>query len=240
MTGRARPPRPSPSEGDATARRGLAGLGDLRDALAQAARERAQAEARERAERARAQRERSVFLEAVGDAVPLRPTGRVDPAPLAVPPIARQFERDESRALAESLSDDIDVERLLETDEALSYRRPGVGPDVPRRLRRGDWVIQRQIDLHGLRVDEAREALAAFLADCLKRDVRCVRIVHGKGLGSVNREPVLKGKVLRWLAQRDEVLAFCQAGPSDGGSGALVALLRAGPPLAERVARRRG
>jgi DNA-nicking Smr family endonuclease len=176
----------------------------------------------------------------VADAVPLPPTGRVVPAPAAVAPIARQFEQDETRALAESLSDEIDVERLLDTDEALSFRRPGVGPDVPRRLRRGDWVIQREIDLHGFRVDEAREALAAFLVDCGKRDVRCVRIVHGKGLGSVNREPVLKGKVLRWLAQRDQVLAFCQAGPSDGGSGALVALLRAGPPLADRVGRRRG
>ena len=124
------------------------------------------------------------------------------------------------------MSDELDIERLLETDAALSYRRPGIGEDVVRRLRRGQWVIQRQIDLHGLRVDEAREALGAFLADCLKRDIRCVRVVHGKGLGSKNREPVLKGKVLRWLVQRDEVLAFCQAGPTDGGSGALLVLLR--------------
>lgn len=241
----ARPPRRgSPGAGAPDAgppqRAGLGALGGLRDALRERERLRAETAARARAERARIERERAAFLEAVGDVVPLPPTGRVEPSPPAVPPVARQFERDESRALAESLSDEIDVERLLETDEALSYRRPGVGPDVPRRLRRGDWVIQRQIDLHGLRVDEARDALAAFLADCLKRDLRCVRIVHGKGLGSVNREPVLKGKVLRWLAQRDEVLAFCQAGPSDGGSGALVALLRPGPPLAERVGRRRG
>lgn len=207
---------------------GLAALGGLRDALQREAREKARAEALARAEQARLARERDAFREAVGDTAPLRPTGRVDPAPAPVQPVARQFEHDESRALAESISDEIDVERLLDTDEALSYRRPGVGPDVPRRLRRGDWVIQRQLDLHGMRVDEAREALARFLAECLKREVRCVRIVHGKGLGSVNRSPVLKGKVLKWLTQRDEVLAFCQAGPNDGGSGALVALLR--PP----------
>jgi len=99
---------------------------------------------------------------------------------------------------------------------------------VVRRLRRGHWSLQSQIDLHGLRVDEAREALALYLVSCVKREQRCVRVVHGKGLGSVNREPVLKGKVLKWLTQRDEVLAFCQAPPADGGSGALLVLLR--PP----------
>jgi len=212
----------------------LADLGGLRDALREQARARAEAEQRARAERERLERERNVFRAAVGDAAPLRPTGRVTPAPLPVPPVARQFERDESRALAESISDEIDIERLLDTDEELSYRRAGVGPDVPRRLRRGEWVIQKQIDLHGLRVDEAREALLEFLGFCMKREIRCVRVIHGKGLGSVNREPVLKGKVLRWLAQRDEVLAFCQAAPTDGGSGALLALLRPAPSPARR------
>jgi len=236
----ARPTRRPPADTGPPPRAGLDSLGGLRDAIRDRERQRAEAEAAARAQRVRVERERTEFRRAVADAVPLPPTGRVVPAPAAVAPIARQFEQDETRALAESLSDEIDVERLLDTDEALSFRRPGVGPDVPRRLRRGDWVIQREIDLHGFRVDEAREALAAFLADCGKREVRCVRIVHGKGLGSVNREPVLKGKVLRWLAQRDQVLAFCQAGPSDGGSGALVALLRPGPPLADRVSRRRG
>ena len=221
-----------------TGRGSLADLGDLRDALRETARQRAEQEARARAERERLERERNVFRAAVADAAPLRATGRVDPAPMPVPPVARQFERDESRALAESISDEIDIERLLDTDENLSYRRPGVGPDVPRRLRRGDWVIQKQIDLHGLRVDEAREALPAFLLECLRREIRCVRVVHGKGLGSVNREPVLKGKVLRWLTQRDEVLAFCQAGPNDGGSGALLVLLRPPPSPAQR--RRQG
>lgn len=222
----------------APARGSLAALGDLRDTLRDRERERAEAQARERAEQVRLERERNVFRAAVGDAAPLRPSGRLDPAPLPVPPVARQFERDESMALAESISDEIDVERLLDTDGDLSYRRPGVGPDVPRRLRRGDWVIQKQLDLHGLRVDEAREVLTVFLAECFKREIRCVRIVHGKGLGSVNKEPVLKGKVLKWLTQRAEVLAFCQAGPNDGGSGALVALLKPVPSLAAR--RRRG
>jgi DNA-nicking Smr family endonuclease len=88
-------------------------------------------------------------------------------------------------------------------------------------------VIQDQVDLHGARTDEARELVGGFLSDCLKRGLRCVRIVHGKGHGSRDRQPVLKGKVPKWLMQRDEVIAFCQAKPADGGAGALIVLLKA-------------
>jgi DNA-nicking Smr family endonuclease len=224
--------------GRETLRGGLSALGAVRDGLREAALRQAEADARARVEQERLERERNVFRQAVGDTVPLGPTGRVHATPPPVPPVAAQFERDESRALAESISDEIDVERLLDTDGDLSYRRPEVGVDVIKRLRRGHWVLQGQLDLHGLRVDEAREALTTYLADCVRREIRCVRIVHGKGLGSVNKEPVLKGKVLRWLTQRTEVLAFCQAGPFDGGSGALVALLR--PPPSPALRRRRG
>jgi len=87
-------------------------------------------------------------------------------------------------------------------------------------------VIQDEIDLHGCRTDEARELLGGFLREALKRGVRCVRIVHGKGLGSPDKQPVLKGKTRVWLAQREEVIAFCQARPAEGGSGALVVLLK--------------
>ena len=188
-----------------------------------------------KAKREQREREAHLFRNSVGDAVPLPSTGRVDPLPAAVEPVARQFEQDEQCALAESISDEIDIDRLLDTDGDLSFRRPGVGADVVRRLRRGHWVLQAQIDLHGLRVDEAREALMSYLADCMKRERRCIRVIHGKGLGSINKEPVLKGKVLKWLAQRNEVLAFCQAAPADGGSGALIVLLR---PPASKVRKR--
>ena len=94
-----------------------------------------------------------------------------------------------------------------------------------RKLRGGGWVTQDQLDLHGLRVDQAREAVAAFIRDAMKRGFRCVRIIHGKGLGSPGKEPVLKSKVQRWLVQKNQVLAFVQAKPSDGGAGALVVLL---------------
>jgi DNA-nicking Smr family endonuclease len=202
-------------------------LQSIRDQLRKDREAREQQAERDRLAREQAERERSIFAKAIGEVKPLPPAGRVTPNARHLPPRARQFEQDESQALAASISDEIDVERLLDTDGDLSFRRPGVGTDVVKRLRKGHWSLQSQIDLHGLRVDEAREALANYLALCVRREQRCVRVVHGKGLGSVNREPVLKGKVLKWLTQRDEVLAFCQAPPMDGGSGALLVLLRA-------------
>jgi DNA-nicking Smr family endonuclease len=206
----------------------FAELADLRDAL------KAQAEARRvelqraQAERERREREARVFRDAMADAAPLRPSGRVErrPEPSPAHPLQRQL--DERAALAASMSDEIDIERILDTDESLSFRRETVGADVVARLRRGHWVVQGQIDLHGLRVEEARDALAAFVGASLKAGHRCLRVIHGKGLGSVGREPVLKGKVLKWLVQRDEVLALCQARPTDGGAGALIVLLRPG------------
>ena len=129
--------------------------------------------------------------------------------------------------MQESLSDEFNVDTLLDTDGELSYARQGVGGDTLRKLRRGVWVIQAQLDLHGLRRDEARDALGAFLRHAVKRGLRCVRVIHGKGLGSINKEPVLKSKVRSWLVQKEEVLVYCQARAADGGAGALIVLLRA-------------
>jgi DNA-nicking Smr family endonuclease len=134
----------------------------------------------------------------------------VPPEPL---PVQRQL--DEARVLHESLSDEFDVSTLLDVDDQLSFRRTGMGPDVTRRLRAGQWSIQRQLDLHGLRVDEAREALGQFIRLAHRTGLRCVRVVHGKGLGSPGKTPVLKGRVQGWLVKK-EVLAFVQARPADG------------------------
>ncbi len=142
-------------------------------------------------------------------------------------PIAKQFMRDEKQALRDSLSDDFYPAHELESGEELLYLRTGQSPDVLSKLRRGFWVVQAQIDLHGLISDEAREYVAEFLSSCKKRNIRCVRIVHGKGLGSRNREPVLKHKLRNWLMQKDEVIAYAQAKPEDGGSGAVIVLLKA-------------
>jgi len=188
---------------------------------------RAAAEAARRAAEEQAQQERELFRRAIGAVQPLPPHGRVSaqgPRPLPVP---RQRHADEWSVMQAALSDEFDVETLLHTDEHLSYRRPGLGPDVVRRLRRGEWTIQAELDLHGLRTDEARTQLAVFIREAHKQGLRCVRVVHGKGLGSPGKTPVLKGRVLSWLVQKSEVLAFVQARPADGGAGALIVLLRA-------------
>jgi DNA-nicking Smr family endonuclease len=206
--------------------RGLGDLGRLRDALKDSAaareRERLAAERRQR----EAALEADLFRREIGAVKPLRSAPRATlvrppPAPLPV-----QTQRDEQAVLDEALSDEFDPEALLDIDESLSYCRSGVARDVVRKLRRGTWVVQAQIDLHGLRREQAREALAAFLRDAVKRGLRCVRVIHGKGLGSVGKEPVLKGKVRSWLVQKQEVIAFCQARPHDGGAGAVVVLLQ--------------
>lgn len=171
-------------------------------------------------------READLFRQSVGQVAELRSNGRIA---LPVPPpspIARQHLADEQAALAESLSDDFTIDTLLDTDEELSYARPGVGRDVLSKLRRGHWVMQGELDLHGLRRDQARVALAEFLRDATRKGRRCVRIIHGKGLGSVNREPVLKQKVRNWLVQKSEVIAFCQARADEGGAGAVMVLLK--------------
>lgn len=172
--------------------------------------------------------ERALFLAAVADAQPL-PAKEKPPSVLARPkpqPLPAKRLEDEALALEESRLSDMTPESLLDTDESLSFMRNGISSDTLRKMRRGHWVVQASLDLHGLRTDEAREAFVLFLKNCAQRGIRCARIIHGKGLGSVNRQPVLKGKVLAWLKQRDEVLAFCQSPHHDGGSGAVMVLLR--------------
>jgi DNA-nicking Smr family endonuclease len=218
------PPRPSH----------LQALAEIRERLA-AQRQAEAAAARLEAERLRAlTRDRDLFAATVGQVMPLRKAA----APVVARPrpeaLARQRERDEAAVLDESISDEFDVESLLETDEALAFRRRDIGPDVVRKLRRGVWALQAQLDLHGLRRDEARERLAEFLRASARAGLRCVRVIHGKGNGSPGREPVLKSRVRSWLVQRSEVLAFTQARASDGGHGAVIILLR--PQTGQRPA----
>ena len=183
------------------------------------------------AELARAQTqaaaETNLFIRAAGVVQPL-PDKRRALLKKELPAVTvMQYQKDEKAVLIEAISDEFDVGTLLDVDEQLSFRRPGIGIDVTRKLRRGDWSIQRQLDLHGLRRDEARERLSFFIRDAHKQGIRCVRVVHGKGLGSPGKAPVLKSRVHSWLVQKIEVLAFVQAKPADGGGGALVVLLMA-------------
>ena len=189
------------------------------------------AKAQERAEQARvaaekrAEAERNLFTRAVGKVAPISQSERVWSPPQRPLPRPIQQDLDDESVMHESMSDEFDITTLLDADDQLSFRRSGIGTDVTRKLRKGEWSIQGQIDLHGLRSDEARNAIGQFIRDAKRMGWRCVRVVHGKGLGSPGKEPVLKSKVQRWLVQKSEVLAFVQAKPSDGGAGALVVLL---------------
>lgn len=220
---------PAPPRPKRPALKGLHSLSSLQRELAAARRL-----AAERAERAAAEarlrlHEQHLFERSVGPVKRLRARARVEhdlPRPRPEP---LQLELDERRVLKQALSDDFDIDSLLETDDTLSFRRPEISAEVVNKLRRGHWALQGQIDLHGLRRDAAREALGQFVHDAARRGMRCVRVVHGKGNGSPGREPVLKARVRRWLVQKQEVLAFVQARASDGGSGALMVLLMGMP-----------
>ena len=216
---------PSPRAASTRLENGLQDLAAVaeqwRQAQAQAA-----AEAQKRREAAaRQEAERQLFSRAVGPVVSLRPRNQLHLKHPTPEPLPLQLWQDEERVLQESISDDFDVSTLLDTDDQLSFRRPGIGVEITRRLRAGHWSIQRQLDLHGLRTDEAREALGAFIRQAHRNGLRCLRIIHGKGLGSPGKSPVLKGRVQAWLVQKKEVLAFVQARPVEGGAGALLVLL---------------
>jgi DNA-nicking Smr family endonuclease len=173
------------------------------------------------------------FLEAVKDVTPLPDPGRVVHAPKAPEPIPAQRLEDDRRVLEDSLSDSVPADLELEAGDELSFVREGLSRQILRKLRSGQWSMQDQLDLHGSRTEEARQLLSEFLSAAIKRGYRCVLVVHGRGRSSPNREPVLKRKVAGWLAQHRDVLAFCQARPADGGSGAVMVLLRATGAKAE-------
>ncbi|MHB1565366.1 MAG: Smr/MutS family protein [Acidiferrobacter sp.] len=140
-------------------------------------------------------------------------------------PVAQQARRERDAVLASLLTftaDDIDVG----TGEELLFRRNGISKSILRNLQHGHFAIERELDLHGLTVAQARIALAGFLHEAIACDVRCVRIIHGKGLRSAGRLPILKGCTNSWLRQKDEVLAFCSSRPTDGGTGAVYVLLK--------------
>jgi DNA-nicking Smr family endonuclease len=166
------------------------------------------------------------FRKAVEGVKPLKRARRATLTGPAPAPVPHQRRRDEIAALAESLNGPLSVDDALDSGEELVYLRDGMGRQTLRKLRRGHWVIQDSLDLHGMNRNEAAVAVAAFLHACAGRGLRCVRIVHGKGLGSYHREPVLKAKLRQWLPRRQEVLAYCQAPASEGGSGALLVLLK--------------
>ena len=167
----------------------------------------------------------SLFRRLMGDAKPIQPPEKAPEHRPRVSARARFKRRDERAALRESLESDID-ESETGAGESLRFHRPSVGRRTMRKLARGNFSVQDEIDLHGMTVPEAKEALQEFIGECELGGYTCIRFVHGKGLGSGNRGPVLKSKVNKWLRQWNGVLAFVSARQVDGGTGAVYVLLR--------------
>jgi len=168
------------------------------------------------------------FRQALQGVEPL-PRSRRAVLPRARPaPFPRQTRLDERAALAESLTGPLSLDDAIESGEELAFLRDGLSRDVLRKLRRGHWVVEDHLDLHGMNRLEAAVSVSDFLRRCMARRLRCVRIVHGKGLRSSHQGPVLKTRVDHWLRRTKQVLAFVSAQPRHGGTGALYVLLRAG------------
>jgi DNA-nicking Smr family endonuclease len=155
-----------------------------------------------------------------------RPRAQLDkPRPRPIP--VKRLE-DEAAIPGELLNDTSGWDADIENGDLITFLRPGLPTEIMRKLRRGQWIIQASLDLHGITVDMARSELARFLAQARHAGMRCVRIVHGKGYRSPGGMPILRNKVRLSLSLRNEVLAFCDAQPADGGAGAVVVLLKAG------------
>lgn len=170
--------------------------------------------------------DQDAFRKAMHDVRPLRPRDGAPQAPK--PPAEARFSRlERQQVLSESLFAPTDPAEM-ETGEELVFMRPGVPADVMRRLRRGQFAVETEIDLHGLGRHAAHDALRQFINECSARRLGCVRVIHGKGLGSGPRGPVIKHVVNRWLRRMDDVAAFVTARPVDGGTGALYVLLGRG------------
>jgi DNA-nicking Smr family endonuclease len=165
-----------------------------------------------------------LFRETIGAVKPVK-NDRADrdlPRPMPVPV---QAQRHEQEALQDLMSDRYDP-AALDLGSEISFLRPGLQHNLLRRLKRGHYSIGAALDLHGLTVPKAKQAVITFLQHARQAQKPCVRIIHGKGLRSSNAGPILKPMVAKWLAQRQEVLAFCTARPVDGGSGAVYVLLK--------------
>jgi len=170
--------------------------------------------------------DRRLFRETVGGVRPVTDR-RAAPYRDRPAPVPRQSQLDDAEVMRETLEGWQDP-ATIETGEELLYSGQGVQHGVMRKLRRGQYAVEAEIDLHGMRVLEARAALAGFLRDCRRSRMRCVRVIHGKGYGSHGKPPVLKGMVNGWLRRRAEVLAFVSALPVHGGTGAIYVLLKKG------------
>jgi DNA-nicking Smr family endonuclease len=166
----------------------------------------------------------ALFRKAVGDTKPIKQDNFIAEKPKPKPHPAKT-EADNLAVIEEMREADFES-AVLERGDELLFSRPGVQKQILKKLRRGHYKIEAELDLHGMTADMAKIALTDYLNQCAARSQRCVRIIHGKGLGSVNKQPILKNKLNQWLQKSDRTQAFCSARPIDGGTGAIYLLLK--------------
>lgn len=204
----------------------FADLKQVSKALKEEAKAREEAEKKRRAEEARRHAEANQFAAAMAE-FGVRKMSQKKLADTKAPkprPVALNLGTGEDKEPESQMSDLLDASVFLETEDGRMMHRKGVSPDIPRKLYRGEWPVEAAIDLHGMRVDEAREAVARFILENHMSGRRCLRIVHGVGYGSKG-QGVLRDMVRRWLKQRPEVMAFVQCPPNDGDEGAVRVLV---------------
>lgn len=165
-----------------------------------------------------------LFRQTVGTVNPLK-NHIIEPYRKNRPAIPRQTQADEKQVMNDLLSDYYEPD-IFDTGDDVSFMRSGLQNKVFQKLKRGQYVIGAELDLHGLIVSDARQSMIEFINQCQLQHRHCIKIIHGKGYGSYHKIPVLKQKVASWLVQRNDVLAFATARPVDGGSGALYVLLK--------------
>lgn len=164
------------------------------------------------------------FADLLGE-VKVLSTDRVSPSKPKPRPIPKQTKLDHKRVMQELAVSPTEHEEM-QAGDVLSHMQAGVQKQVFKKLKRGQYRIEAELDLHGLTKLEAQEELATFIDQVRMEGIRCVRIIHGKGYGSSNKGPVIKPLVNQWLQRRAEILAFCSARPVDGGTGAVYVLLK--------------
>ena len=171
---------------------------------------------------------RSLFRDAVSGIRRLH-DDKVTPYRIRPRPVPQQRLNDENAVMDESLAPlslEAVIDSGIDSEDEICFAQSGVQKNVLRKLRRGQYRIEAELDLHRMTSVQAQEALRSFISQCQRQQIRSIRVIHGKGLGSEGKLPVLKSRVNSWLRQWDSVLAFCSARPCDGGRGALYVLLR--------------
>jgi DNA-nicking Smr family endonuclease len=165
-----------------------------------------------------------LFRDAIGRVRPLKRAAPAPPRKPLPPPRAVQSERDEASVRGELLVHAFDP-AAIEVGDEIHYLKPGQPQRLLKQLRRGQFSVRAELDLHEMTIAVAREAVRAFLDESIARREYCVRIVHGKGLRSRGDGPVLKRMTATLLARRKDVLAYASARPAQGGTGAVIVLL---------------